>query len=229
MYHLLILPSQTKPVTMKDQAFSSLLNPDSHSRSPSPSALPSHFEEQRALRDETISAFHQAVSGDEDGADNDDDAGGGLLTLREKTKDELVREEEEYKAYLEREVGNVKDLVWVEPVQSTSKTPEADQPSGSEEEGGDGTAGTSDKKKKKKKKKKGQEPKKRETDQEFLMKCVIRMFLALAIPLMPTPACQLHHEPRLDRSGIPPLTYIFRDYWHTTHLTNNKTRCKTKW
>jgi protein KRI1 len=52
-------------------------------------------QEQQELRDQTIAAFHQAVQ------ESDDD----LLVPREKTKDELDREEEEYQEFLRREVG----------------------------------------------------------------------------------------------------------------------------
>lgn len=124
------------------------------SRSPGPS-LPTHVQEQAALRDETISAFHQAVSDDDD---DDDEFDGGLLTLREKSKDELERQEEEYRAYLEREVGDVKSLVQIAdeagPFQTSPvvdmRPAEAERP-------------------KKKKSKKGKAVK-QETDQEFLMK-----------------------------------------------------------
>ena len=73
---------------------SALLNPDS--RSPSPEPLP-HVEEQRALRNETILAFNQTIAPD----DEDD-----ILVLREKTRDEQEVEEEEYRVFLEREVGD---------------------------------------------------------------------------------------------------------------------------
>ena len=77
------------------------------SRSPSPRPL-THEEEQRALRDETIAAFHHSVDNQNDDADD-------LLVLREKTKDELEQEEEEYRTFLEREVGtNLADLVTVD-------------------------------------------------------------------------------------------------------------------
>ncbi|KAJ3562427.1 hypothetical protein NP233_g9583 [Leucocoprinus birnbaumii] len=42
---------------------------------------------------------------------NEDD---DLLVLREKTKDEQEREEEEYRAYLEREVGDLKGIIGVD-------------------------------------------------------------------------------------------------------------------
>lgn len=54
-----------------------------------------------------MAAFH---AGDED--DEDD-----LLVPREKTKDEMELEEEEYRAFLEREVG--KDLNSLISVEST--------------------------------------------------------------------------------------------------------------
>ncbi|KAG8961488.1 hypothetical protein FRC03_005330 [Tulasnella sp. 419] len=91
---------KSKPVTYRQQAFSDLLGkPDSSTH------LPTHVEEQEQLRSETVSAFHQAIADDEE-----DD----LLILREKTKDEIEKEEEEYKEYLKKEVGDVRKLVWVD-------------------------------------------------------------------------------------------------------------------
>ncbi|KAH6910281.1 KRI1-like family C-terminal-domain-containing protein [Coprinopsis sp. MPI-PUGE-AT-0042] len=89
---------KTKPVTLRQANLDAVLR-GSRSPSPSPSLeghehQPTHVEEQRALRQETIAAFHGAVSDDDD-----------LLVPREKTKDEIEAEEEEYRAYLERQVG----------------------------------------------------------------------------------------------------------------------------
>jgi protein KRI1 len=127
-----------------------LLNGNARSRSPSPSR-PTHVQEQHDLRNETINAFHEAVS---DGEDQDD---GDLLTLREKTQDELQKEEEEYRTYLERAVGDVKSLVQIEETQIAS-TSAAAEPS---------PISTDNVKKKSKKDRKGR---KQESDQEFLMK-----------------------------------------------------------
>lgn len=122
----------------------------------SPSPQPTHVQQQEQLRNETISAFHNAV-------EEDSDADDGLLTLRDKTQDELEREEEEYRMYLEREVGDVKSLVRVEEDELTVKIDEDDL-----------EAVENDGKKKKKgkmeKKGKGKEVAKKESDQEFLMK-----------------------------------------------------------
>ena len=63
---------------------------------------PTHIEEQEELRKETIAAFHNAIS---EGEDDD------FLVLREKIKDELEMEEEDYRAFLEREVGDLRELV----------------------------------------------------------------------------------------------------------------------
>ena len=70
---------------LKEHVLKSLLEPGSRSVSPEPQPL-THNQEQAALRTETISAFHHAVSEDEEG---------DLLIPREKTKDELELEEEE--------------------------------------------------------------------------------------------------------------------------------------
>lgn len=135
------------------------------SRSPSPGpSRPTHVQEQEALRDETISAFHHAVSDDED-----DELEGGLLTLREKTKDELERQEEEYRAYLEREVGDVKTLIQLEDERKDS---------------GDALVSALVKEEKKDMRSKKRKARKEETDQEFLLKCVYISLTPLDLPLI---------------------------------------------
>jgi len=137
-----------------------MLNP---SRSPSPEPL-THVQEQEALRKETIAAFHNAVpEGEED----------DFLIPREKTQDERDREEEEYRAFLEREVGDLRDLVSVAGSDDKREKVKEETEAEAEQEGG----GKDKKKKKKKKKSKTAEgetekPKKSkaEEDQEFLMK-----------------------------------------------------------
>jgi protein KRI1 len=100
---------ESKPVTLRQVALESALNPES--RSPSPEPLP-HDEEQRALREETIAAFHHAV--------NDQDNDDGLFVPRDRTKDEQQWEEEEYKAFLEREVGgDLQTLITVDAHDNT--------------------------------------------------------------------------------------------------------------
>lgn len=108
-----------------------------------------HVEEQEELRTETISAFHHATDIDNN---NDDD----LLVLREKTKDEIEQEDEEYHEFLKEHVGDIKDIVWVEE-EHNSVVPkgEADQ----------GVASP-----KKLKRSKDKEKTKATSDQEFLMK-----------------------------------------------------------
>lgn len=157
------------------------------SRSLSPSAADdddsapqplTHIEEQARLRAETISAFHADPSTQKLHAEDEDEdeEEGGLFTLREKTQDEVRREEDEYRRYLERELrqGGVegleglKALVEIEDVEGGVKREPNEQ---------DG-----ERKKKKKGKKERQEEKakggkdsrkgKEENDQEFLMKCV---------------------------------------------------------
>jgi protein KRI1 len=119
-------------------------------------------EEQRALRKETISAFHGAVDDEE----SEDD----LLVPREKTKDEAEREEEEYREFLEREVGeDLHDLITLDagdesaPYLTDEPEPE-----------------TKDEKKRRKKEKKGKEKEaqarkaksQEDNDREFLMKYI---------------------------------------------------------
>jgi protein KRI1 len=129
---------------MKDMVLDSLINTHPTSRSPSPEPL-THHQEQAALRKETISAFHTAVSDDEE-----DD----ILVPREKTKDELQREEEEYAEFLRREVGeDLGQLVDVEPSAVLEGVQEPEKES------------------KKRKSKEGKSNKsKEEQDHEFLMK-----------------------------------------------------------
>ncbi|KAI0937833.1 hypothetical protein AcW1_003888 [Taiwanofungus camphoratus] len=140
---------KSKPVTIRQHALASALNPDS--RTPSPEPL-THAEEQVALRKETISAFHTAVTKSED----DDD----FLVPREKTKDELEREEEEYRAFLEREVGEeLKEIVTVESTSAmVDIQDEADQ---------------KEAKKKNKKNKTKAKKSKQEEDQEFLLNYIL--------------------------------------------------------
>ena len=94
---------KSRPITLRQVALESTLNLRPRSPSPKP---PPHVEEQQALRAETIAAFHQAV---------DDRDNGRLFVPREKTKDEQEREEEEYKAFLKREVeGDLKTLITID-------------------------------------------------------------------------------------------------------------------
>ncbi|CAL1711960.1 unnamed protein product [Somion occarium] len=144
---------KSKPLTMRQHALASALIPTS--RSPSPEPL-THVEEQKALQKETIEAFHGAiiVEGDED----EDD----LLVPREKTKDEIEREEEEYREFLQREVGeDLKGLVTVEEGIAILHEDAAEQGSKSQ--------------KGKKEKKKSKEPRKSKVadDQEFLMNYIL--------------------------------------------------------
>lgn len=145
---------KSKPLTIKQQNLEAALRPDSRSPSPEPMT---HAKEQEALRDETIAAFHTAV----DGADDDDD----LLVPREKTKDELEREEEEYQEYLKREVGeDLKELITVDEETSAFIA--------------DGEENESKKHKKEKKEKKAKKSQKdakskAEEDQEFLMNYIL--------------------------------------------------------
>ncbi|EJD50270.1 hypothetical protein AURDEDRAFT_182635 [Auricularia subglabra TFB-10046 SS5] len=144
-----------KPLTIKQHALNAVLEGEG-SRSPSP-ALPTHVEEQRALRDETIRAFADAAA-----AEDDD-----FLVPREKTQDELAREEEDYRAFLEREVGeDIAGLVEVETEdQWRARQPDDD----------DDDAAVS-KKKKKKRKEKGKEKvagRDPDEDQKFLLDYIL--------------------------------------------------------
>jgi protein KRI1 len=118
------------------------------------------LKSKKSLEKTTIAAFHEAVPEGE---------GDDFLVAREKTKDELEMEEEEYHAFLEREVGDLKNLVSID---DGSENVVNGGPSKQEDEGADKTD-----KKKKKKKQDGsesgavkQKKTQAEKDQEFLMK-----------------------------------------------------------
>ena len=149
-----------------------MLNP---SRTPSPEAEQhplTHVEEQEIIRKETIAAFHGAV-------DNQDED--NFLIPREKTQGEREREEEEYRAFLEREVGDLREVVSVDDLGDEEKSVREEG-----QENGDGKDAGAEKRKKKKKSIKSKDQRdpnneppngkqkqtKAEKDQEFLMKYV---------------------------------------------------------
>ena len=138
---------QSKPLTIKQHALNNVLNPRSRSASPAP-PLRTHAQEQEALRSETIAIFQTAVD-----ADSDTD---GLLVPREKTKDEIEQEEEEYRRFLQREIGTeIGGLITIDEGIERVR-----------EEGEGETRVTNERKKKKTKGEKGKE----QSDHEFLMK-----------------------------------------------------------
>ncbi|KAG6837798.1 hypothetical protein H0H93_016166 [Arthromyces matolae] len=149
---------KVKPVTIRQMALESALDPNDQ-RSPSPEPL-THVQEQSALRDETIAAFHNAVE------DQDDD---NFLIPREKTKDEQQLEEEEYRSFLEREVGgDLKELVDIGRSDVSQVAPE------------EAIVNISDTEKQSKKKKKPKKAAKEasvqprtESDQDFLMNYIL--------------------------------------------------------
>jgi protein KRI1 len=141
---------------MRQVALEAQLNP---SRSPSPEPL-THVQEQAALRKETISAFHTAVNDDAGVADDNDDHN-DLLVLREKTKDEREEEEEEYRAFLEREVGDLQEIIGIEDGDVVREQDNVDDDAGKKEK----KASKDDKLTKKKKR-----TSKEEEDQDFLMR-----------------------------------------------------------
>ena len=151
-----------------------------------------HVEEQEILRKETIAAFHGAV---------DDQAEDDFLIPREKTQDEREREEEEYRAFLEREVGDLREVVSVDGLGNDEESVKDEVV---ENEDGKDTQGEKKKKKKKTKKAKDerdeplnrkQKKPKAEKDQEFLMKYVNKQYFFLQSPDHPY---QLHPKSWLD-------------------------------
>ncbi|KAH9047329.1 hypothetical protein EDB84DRAFT_1619218 [Lactarius hengduanensis] len=133
----------------------------SSSRSASPQ-LPTHTEEQAALRAETIAAFHAGTAADGGIAEREE---GGLFTLREKARDEVEREEAEYRAYLEREVGPLEKILDLgEEGKTEDEVRQEEDAHLAEAEAG--------KKKKGKRGRKSAEERK-ETDQEFLINYIL--------------------------------------------------------
>ena len=164
---------EDKPLTLPEQRLAAALDTAASSRSASPSPQPpTHAEEQAALRAETVAAFHAGtVADDVDGEVVNQEQQGGLFTLREKTRDEVEAEEAEYRAYLEREVGpleKILDLGEEGKTEGEVRLQEDDDKRALPAEVETG--------KKKKKKKKGRESgeERKETDQDFLIKCVRR-------------------------------------------------------
>jgi protein KRI1 len=143
-----------KPVRMLAKRLADIVDASSGEEEDEMDLAPTHVEEQARLRDETIAAFH-AVADDGDADD--------LLQPREKTQDEVEREEAEYRRYLEREVEDIGKLIEVEE-RSFDDEVEEEQEEQMKEDGKS--------KKKTKKKKKKVKVQKQQSDQEFLMKCV---------------------------------------------------------
>ncbi|KAG2108602.1 KRI1-like family C-terminal-domain-containing protein [Suillus clintonianus] len=148
------IKDKSKPLTFRQATLASALEANI-SRSPTPEPhIPTHTEEQRRLRDETRDAFHTAVN------ESDDD---GLLIPREKTKDELEHEEEEYREYLKHAVGeDLEGLIEIDNSGIGAGTENSEEGAGE--------------KKKRKTKIKGNEAKgisKQEADQEFLMNYIL--------------------------------------------------------
>lgn len=114
-----------------------------------------YAREQELLKKETVQAFKDAAPSDEESDSGD------LLVPRERTKDEIEREEEEYKEFLQREVGNgvdIRELITVEEgVERIHESGEGD---------------TTMSKKRKRKEKEPKEKRSEETDRDFLLKYV---------------------------------------------------------
>lgn len=77
--------------------------------------------------------------------------------MRQQTRDDLERQEEEYRAYLEREVGDVKSLLTLDDEQRTAGNMRVKTEEASKEKGD------------KKKKRRRDKEKIQESDQDFLM------------------------------------------------------------
>lgn len=188
----------SKPLTLRQHALASVLNPESRSSSPRPLT---YVQEQDALKKETVHAFHAAISEDE---------GEDLLVLREKTKDEIEKEEEEYKEFLEREVGqDLKELITV-TVEEDGSHSQADD-AGKEKMGkAEKKTAKNDKKKTKAKSSSGKE----EEDHQFLLEYVhlsyhtymsLKLVLYLAIFSIEAGLTTLHDVSPRTRKSLPHL------------------------
>ncbi|KAG8781908.1 hypothetical protein FRC16_002757, partial [Serendipita sp. 398] len=148
---------KTKTLTIKQHALNSILDPNG-SRTPSPAPL-TYAKEQEMLKKETVQAFKSAVvSGSED---SDED---GFLVPREKTKGEIEQEQEEYRAFLQREIGpnvDIKELITVD--EGIERIHEA----------GEGDTTMPSKKKKKRKDSEQDRAKKEQSDQDFLANYIL--------------------------------------------------------
>ena len=158
-----------------------------------------------------MAAFHTVISGD--GSEEDD-----LFIPREKTTDELEREEEEYQGFLRREVGeDLRQLIEVDQdiigIHETA-------PSGQ----GDDEGQKKQKKVKGKEKDKGRpktKDEKEKGDQEFLMKFV------LLTPLMLFSGVTLFfYSYILNRGWIDRSAKRLPTYTEVTSARNRKTRSK---
>lgn len=144
-----------------------------------------------------------------------------MLVPREKTKDELQHEEEEYQEFLRREVGeDLRQLI------------EVDQDAIGIHENAPGGGGDSEDKKKKKKKDKGKEkekgqPKtkggKEKEDQEFLMK-----FVSLKPLVFHSKADTFPHSYILNRGWIDRSAKRLPTYTEVTSGRNRKKKSKVK-
>ena len=149
-------------MTVRQVNLDAMLNP-SQTPPPEDEQHPlTHVEEQEILRRETIAAFHGAV---------DNQAEDDFLIPREKTQDEREREEEAYRAFLEREVGDLREVVSVDGLGNDEESVKEEAVENEDKHG--------EKKKKKSKKVKverdanhEQKITNAEKDQEFLMKYV---------------------------------------------------------
>ncbi|KAI1786629.1 Krr1-domain-containing protein [Ganoderma leucocontextum] len=151
---------KSKPLTLRQHALASAFEDPSGSRSPSPEPL-TYVQEQTQLREDTIAAFKAAVNGE----DEDDD----FLVPREKTKDEVEGEEEEYRAFLEREVGQgLAGIITVEVGAGI-----ADGVGGEADEGEEPKKKKKSKKDKETKAKSGKSKQDQDQDQEFLMNYIL--------------------------------------------------------
>lgn len=150
--------SKGKPLTIRAANLQSALL----SRSPSPehaeAETVTHAEEQRRLRDETIAAFHTIDDEDED-----------FLVPREKTMDEVAREEEEYRRFLEKEVGDLRELVDVEGPSAVVEQ----SPGGGDQDKKERKKRKKDKKDKEEGSSKATGSSKKEQDQDFLVNYIL--------------------------------------------------------
>jgi protein KRI1 len=119
-----------------------------------------YVRDQELLKKETILAFKEAVSSDSDVDE--------LLVSREKTKDEIEEEEEEYREFLQREVGQIADVKELITVEEGVERVHVE---------GEGDTSMPRKKDKKKKKSKAKEDTRTEqSDKDFLLKCASTTF-----------------------------------------------------
>ncbi|CDZ96656.1 KRR1-interacting protein involved in 40S ribosome biogenesis [Phaffia rhodozyma] len=167
-------PKSAKPIHLSDfqrQALLDSANPNL-SNGTNETALPSHVQEQEALRKETLDAFNISVGGSGANGEEEDDG----LFVKKKVDDvpEEEMEDEAYRAFLLGSGGGekgIREALGLDEVENDKKQKEKDAQENETDvlENGKGEV----KKAKKSKKSKTSEEDKKKADEEFLLEYIL--------------------------------------------------------